>query len=190
MSYGSLGLDASGFKNVSGVCKPMDFAALAKFKELQSQCNRVAQVKGYSKVKVDGDIGRGTVELVERILGIRIYATGKDCGFVAANVENLTSSIKHVADTWKAPTTVSPPISSTGGGSITTPVGQIAPPPDAGTPADPYGASAIPGFGQMSTGMKIAAGAGLVGIAVLAGRELKKGKGGGRRSRSSRRRRR
>ena len=47
----------------AGMAKPMTTAALNAFKALQDQLNRVASIKSWSKVPVDGRIGSGTVAL-------------------------------------------------------------------------------------------------------------------------------
>ena len=51
------------FTSVGGVCKAMNLPALAAVRGLQGQLNRVAQVKGYSKIAADGAIGPATMAL-------------------------------------------------------------------------------------------------------------------------------
>ena len=91
MTYSPMGaLSSSDWKETgsgsSMTCKPANFTALAAFKELQSQANRVAQMKGYKKIAVDGDLGPGTAALVNQILGMSVT-----CHFIAANIDGITA---------------------------------------------------------------------------------------------------
>ncbi len=88
-----------------GVCKPSTFAALAKFKELQAQLNRVSAVTGGAPIVVDGDIGPGTVGLYSKVKAQLVtYAAGKASGPVAlSNVARMGAatdciSIATIAD--------------------------------------------------------------------------------------------
>jgi hypothetical protein len=58
---------APKFTTVSGVCKPTDSPTLELFKTLQRQLNRVATIKKIQTIGVDGDIGTGTVQMMQAV---------------------------------------------------------------------------------------------------------------------------
>lgn len=68
MSYSMIGLGADTYKVSGSVCKPTDLATLDKFKQLQSQLNRVANGKGLGTITVDGDLGPATVALYNKVV--------------------------------------------------------------------------------------------------------------------------
>lgn len=53
-----------------GICKPMNLPALAVVQSLQAQLNRVAQVKGLSKIQVDGAVGPASLALFNQVAAI------------------------------------------------------------------------------------------------------------------------
>lgn len=110
---------------ISGVCLPMNAEAVATFKSLQGQLNRVAAVKGWPLVNVDGRIGEKTVSLLERVLGI----TAQDCNFVAMGAMGFAAQVAIKANSAGAPTTVKPPASSKP--SVTLADGTVYHPPGA-----------------------------------------------------------
>jgi len=62
-------VSASDFNctKVPGVCRPMNVPALNAVQALQMALDRVADVKGFSKIAVDGDIGPATVALLNQV---------------------------------------------------------------------------------------------------------------------------
>ena len=92
-------------KPIAGICKPMDTATLAVYRDLQAQANRVAHVRGLAKIDVDGRIGPETVALVE---GIMMASYGQ-CDQVAAIADELAQAIRGTADAIGAPADVSAP---------------------------------------------------------------------------------
>lgn len=90
-----------------GVCKPTNQATLDLVFELQRQLNRVAQMRGLTKVAVDGDIGPGTVKLFNAVLG-----SGGTCASIASQIVLFTAQIAAIAASIGAPTTVSSPTPS------------------------------------------------------------------------------
>jgi len=110
-----------GYSDKNGpICKPMDFATLKIYKDLQNQINRVLSAKRLKTIAVTGDIG------AETLSGIK-DATGSEypsCNYVAVMADSLAKSIKATADGMKAPVKVaSPPPAKKP--SIITPSGQI-----------------------------------------------------------------
>jgi hypothetical protein len=137
---------------IPGTCKPSDFATLAKFKAFQEQLNRVAQVKGYPKIAVDGDIGPGTVALALKVTGSNTAASS--CATIAGNITALTTAVMAVANTLSAPAKVSGPAPVTPP-SIVNAAGQIqVAPPGAG---NSIGASIYDTFDKLGTVGKLAA---------------------------------
>jgi len=88
-----------------GTCKPSDFATLAKFKALQEQLNRVAQVKGFTKIAVDGDFGPGTVDLAKKVS----QSNTLTCSALAGSVTTFTASFAALATSLSAPAKVAGP---------------------------------------------------------------------------------
>lgn len=132
-------------KPIAGICKPMDTATLAVYRDLQAQANRVAHARGMKRIDVDGRIGPETVGLVEEVT----MASYGQCDQVAAIADELAQAIRGTADALGAPEVVSAP--------RTRP--PLQPMPD-GTVMDPMTRSAFGGgFGDL----------GLFGWALLAG---------------------
>lgn len=170
---GSGSISISDFKNVGGVCKPMNFPALNFARALQGQMNRVAQVKGWGKIAADGAIGPGTVALFAKIKAAypsTVMGDTSSCSFIAADADVLAEQVRQVADSLKAPATVS--AAPGAAPSITTKSGAVVlAPTSSGT-----GVSLIDGaIGGMSTGQKVVL-AGLVGgIGYVLYKKSKKG---------------
>lgn len=161
---------ADDFTSVGGVCKPKNFPALNVARELQRQLNRVAQVKGFAKVGVDGAIGPGTLALFTKVQAVssgQVMGSPATCMGVAPDVDILAPQVKALADSLGAPATVSEPLSITPP-TILTKSGKILVPPDAG---------AVGAFASMSTVEKLAllGVAGGIGYLLFAGKKKKKG---------------
>ncbi len=146
---------SSDFVNRNGVCKPTNFETLAKFKALQSQLNRVAQVKGLTKIAVDGDIGPGTLRLLS---ATGVTATG-DCTAVAIIAEALTAQVQAVANAAGAPEKVSSPAPASTPSIVNVTTGIVTPQPAAASVSD--------AFGRMSQTQMIIAAAAIGGVAYL-----------------------
>ncbi len=135
---------------IPGVCKPSDFSTLAKFKALQEQINRLAQVKGTPKIAVDGDLGAGTVSAYNKAMGTGLSS----CSQLAGAVSAFTAQVRMAADSAGAPSRVSGPAPTTAP-SIVTPAGSlVVAPPGAG---NPMAASVYDAFGSLGGIGKIAA---------------------------------
>lgn len=110
----------------TGVCKPTTFAALAIFKGLQAQLNRVAAVTGSKPIMIDGDIGPGTVGLYAAVKGALVeFATtmadsnrlgiatqlkgATSCIQIATIADVITKVAKTYADSKNAPASVPGP---------------------------------------------------------------------------------
>jgi hypothetical protein len=118
--YYELGATEEGFcstsnpqgscKPLAGVCKPMTTEALSQFKDLQNQLNRVAQVKGYSKIWVDGRIGKDTLALYNKVqaLGLVFLSRYGTCDELSsATLRGVTIPLaRRAADDLGAPATV------------------------------------------------------------------------------------
>lgn len=157
---------AGGYVNKNGVCKATDDGALAQFKELQRQMNRVLDYVSSPKIAVDGAIGPGT------LAALRVIATTpsagayslssssvnmNDCTAIAAQALVLSARMSSLADFVGAPSSVSSP-SPTSTPTTVNPVTGIE------TPQGPV-ASASDFLGNMSTTEKL----GVAGIAVAVG---------------------
>jgi hypothetical protein len=179
MGYIPMGdLDASDWNSTKypGVCKPTNFGALAKFKELQTQLNRVAQAKGLGKIGVDGDIGAGTVNLLRSIVtasaadrgasSTGTYATvvysfassmATSCSSIAAKADVLAAALKNYANALGVSSAVSSPAPPKPS-SIITSSGEVTAPPE-------YQGSGSGPIGAMTAGQKVFAGLALGGLA-------------------------
>jgi hypothetical protein len=105
---------AADFLPVGGVCKPTNFPALAMVSEFQAQLNRVAQVKGFAKIAVDGAIGPGTLALFRQVQTASagaVMGDGSSCMGVAPDVDVVGAQIKAMADGLGAPANVRPALS-------------------------------------------------------------------------------
>lgn len=147
---------ASDFVNRNGVCKPTNFATLAKFKALQSQLNRIAEVKGLKKIGVDGDIGAGTLGL----LAASGISSATDCSAVAVVSEALTAQVKVVADAAGAPAKVSSPAPVQTPSIVSPTTGVLTP--------QPATASVMDTFNRLGPTEMILAAAAIGGVAYFA----------------------
>lgn len=102
---------------ISGVCKPMNTAALNNFKALQDQLNRVAEVKDLSKIGVDGRIGPGTLALWNKVVTLAVIASparalsmaaSSSCDILAEQAADggAAAQVRSYADSLHAPTQV------------------------------------------------------------------------------------
>ena len=117
------------FKVVSGVCKPMNEPTLRVVQDLQRQMNRVAQVKGFTKLQVDGDIGSNTVSLLKSVkaaAGGRVTTDTTSCSTVGPSAKVAAAEVKAFADSIGAPSSTSAP-ALTSQPSIVTPAGLVKP---------------------------------------------------------------
>lgn len=104
---------AADFTTVGGVCKPRNFPALDAVRVFQRQLNRVAQVKGFSKIVVDGAVGPGTLALFRQVQSVgkgSVMGDPSTCTGVAPDVDVLAAQVKDLADTLGAPAQVSGPV--------------------------------------------------------------------------------
>lgn len=104
---------AADFSSVNGVCKPANFPALNAVRELQRQMNRVAKVKGYGAVAVDGAVGPDTLALFRRVQAASagsVMGDASTCINVAADSDVLGGQVKDLADALGAPATVPDPV--------------------------------------------------------------------------------
>jgi hypothetical protein len=81
--------------------------AVSKFKDLQAQLNRIAAVKGFSRISVDGYIGPGTLSLYKKATGITIGSVNTMAQFLLAPGSGVTAKVRSIADAAKAPSSVS-----------------------------------------------------------------------------------
>jgi hypothetical protein len=146
----------SDFVNRNGICKPTNFETLAKFKGLQNQLNRVAQVKGLTKIAVDGDIGPGTL----RLLAATGVTATSDCSAVAIIAEPLTVQVQAVANAAGAPEKVSSPAPAATPSIVNVTTGLTVPQPAAASVSD--------AFGRMSQTQMVIAAVAIGGVAYLA----------------------
>lgn len=107
-------IDASNFNSTKypGICKPMNRETLDQVVEMQNQLNRVAQNKGLPKIAPDGDVGPGTVGLVNKVkeIVLDLATNTSTCMGVAMNADLIASNAKMFADTAGVSATVSAPI--------------------------------------------------------------------------------
>jgi hypothetical protein len=144
-------ISSSDWKNMGGVCKAVDFPALNAAKNLQSQMNRVAFVKGFNKITVDGDIGPATITLLKQVQSASGQTVGGDtssCVGVASSCDVIANQVTMFANNIGAPATVPQATSS---GSINTKSGLTLKPPGASAAGDILGA-----FGGLSTIQQVA----------------------------------
>lgn len=138
-SEGNINVSAAGDKSISaadfqpGTCKPMNLPALNYVFNLQSQLNRVAAVKGFSKIGRDGQVGPGTLGLLKKVQAAfpTVMGDAKSCLYVSADADVIGDQVKDVADSLNAPASVAP--ASSKAATIVTKSGLLVTPP--GMPA-------------------------------------------------------
>ncbi len=126
---------AADFTNVGGVCKPKNLPTLAQSRAFQGQLNRVAQMKGFSKIAADGAIGPATLSLFRRVQSAAgagsIMGDPSSCMGVAPDVDVLSAQIQAFADALGAPLVVAGAVSLSPP-AILTKSGKTVVAPDAG----------------------------------------------------------
>lgn len=133
-SGGGTSTSSADFTSIGGVCKAKNFPALNASREMQRQLNRVAQVKGFTKISADGDVGAATLALFRRVQALSpggIMGDPTSCMGIAPDVDVLGAQVKALADSLGAPATVSGPIAISVP-TIVTKSGQSVAAPDAG----------------------------------------------------------
>lgn len=162
---------AADFVNVGGICKPQNFPALDAVRLFQGQLNRVAQMKGFSKVSVDGAVGPSTLALFRKVQSSAspgtVMGDASSCMGVAPDVDVLGQQIQQFADSLGAPAVVAGPTLSLSAPTIKTKSGQTVLAPD----ADGIAAS----LAKLSGTEKIAL-LGAAGLGLLYLTKRKKGK--------------
>lgn len=159
--YQSMGEQESDFVVSGGIgtvlsrrgslCRPTNFSALAAFKNLQTQLNRVAAAKGWSNVTVDGDIGPTTMTLFNRAIPVMNQTLGYrhtadwNCYDLAMQATNFGVALKLTADRLGKPP--AKPVAKNGD-YVLPPTG-----PPAGPPSDMMAGLTSPlGLGAMALG--------------------------------------
>lgn len=108
---GGASITSADFTSTGGICKAGNLTALNYVKELQRQLNRVAQVKGFSKVGVDGEIGPATLALFAKVQTAagagQILGTPGSCMGVAPDADVLSAQVQSYATSIGAPATAS-----------------------------------------------------------------------------------
>jgi hypothetical protein len=96
---------AADYKLVAGglVAKPINFPALAAAKDLQMQCNRIAKAKGFGTITVDGDIGPGTISLLNKGAVVGGFPPTSTVPEVITHVGSTTANVRALADKIGAP---------------------------------------------------------------------------------------
>lgn len=106
---GGTSITTSDFTQAGGICKAANITALNYVKELQRQLNRVAQVKGFAKVGVDGEVGPGTLSLFTKVQTAAgtgagaILGTPSSCMGVAPDADVLSAQVAAYANSIGAP---------------------------------------------------------------------------------------
>ena len=163
----------SNWKTVSGVCYATNTDFLSQMKELQRQCNRVAQVKGIALISIDGQIGPATLALMGKIAALGAYSSISNssivtCDNVCSNLYSFIAATKMFADSLGASSSVSSP----------TPSGtpQMYSSAAGGLVSQPVSASLADAFNNLSTTEKLLAAGGAVGLIYFLRKTPKKGR--------------
>lgn len=85
MSMGDISSDNFNSTKYPGVCKPSNVSTLATFKRMQTQMNRVAAVKGFKTIAIDGDVGPGTLGLFKMVQAFIVQHALDNGDFAAAS---------------------------------------------------------------------------------------------------------
>jgi hypothetical protein len=112
-----------------GVCKPSNATALAAFKDLQRQINRLHKLWEFKLIAVDGRPGPHTTRSLNNIYSAQGVSTHyPDCSGYAAKAESEAKVIKTIADFAGAPAQVPDPSSVTSPPSVATADGKVSHP--------------------------------------------------------------
>lgn len=107
---GSPSISQADFVSTGGICKASNLTALTYVKTLQKQLNRVASVKGFGKIAIDGAVGPGTLGLFRQVQGAAgkgaIMGDPSSCIGVAADADVLLAQVQAYADSLGAPAVV------------------------------------------------------------------------------------
>jgi hypothetical protein len=126
---------SADFTVIGNVCKPKNLPALAAARSFQGQLNRVAHIKGFSKIVTDGAVGPATLALFRKVQATApagsVMGDPSSCTTVAPDVDVLGAQIQAFADALGAPATVPSPISISPP-TIVTKSGKTVVAPDAG----------------------------------------------------------
>lgn len=170
---GSGSISISDFKNIGGVCVPMNFPALAFAVVLQQQMNRVAAAKSWGRIAEDGKIGPATMGLFKKIKAAfptTVMGDTSSCAYIAADADVLSEQVRQVAEGLKAPAKVEPAAGAAA--AIVTKSGKTVIAPVVGG----TGASIVDStFGGMTTGQKVVFVGLLGGIAYVVHKKSRKG---------------
>lgn len=170
-SAGNNSISTADFVKANGVCKARNFTAMNYAKNLQTQLNRVAQVKGFGKIGIDGDIGSSTLALFAKVQAAssgQVMGDASDCILIAGDSDVLGDQVKTLADNLKAPAVVSGPLlGGNKAGSIITKSGKKVMAPGAS-------ASILDSFGEMGGTQKLVLLGLLGGIGYMAFKSTKK----------------
>ena len=142
--YQSMGESQSDYKMEGNLCKPANFGALATFKRLQRNINRLSSLKKWALIGEDGEIGTATINAFNRLAGMAddfrkagqapTPGTLKGCDSLAINATFWANDLGFVADRLGAPTDPSAkpakPVTVTGGAYVPPPPTGPAAPPD------------------------------------------------------------
>ena len=93
-----------GCQALVGICKPMDFATLEKYKTLQRELNRLLKLDNKSLLDVDGRIGPKTVSALSNYVGGYTH-----CDQVAGSIDSVISLVKGKVGMRAAPVVADPP---------------------------------------------------------------------------------
>lgn len=110
---GGTSTSVADFVSTGGSCKPRNIPALNAVRELQRQLNRVADVKGFGLVSVDGSIGPATLALFRRVQAASagsVMGDASSCITVAADSDVIAAQVKNLADAMGADEHVADPI--------------------------------------------------------------------------------
>lgn len=94
------------FVNKGGICKPADRATLDAVADFQKQLNRVAEVKGFVKIAIDGDLGPATLTSFRQAQGnsgFSVIGDASSCVTLGANLSVASASVRAFADRIGAP---------------------------------------------------------------------------------------
>lgn len=103
---------STNFAQVGTVCKATNKTTLNAVSALQRQLNRVAKVKGFAPIAVDGEIGPLTMALFRQVNNATpgsLGDSGLTCMSLGLNLGNVGPLVKAFADSIGAPAAVAAP---------------------------------------------------------------------------------